>query len=64
MHVPNVTRVHRGIGMHTSCVYAQISGHVIKGNKVKTSTFILKQLDYSPSTSMRDRNPEFIDWLN
>ena len=32
---PNVRRVHLGIRAHASCVHAQISGHVIKENKVK-----------------------------
>ena len=32
---PNITRVHLGIRMHATCVHAQISGHVVKDNKVK-----------------------------
>ena len=37
---PNVTRVHLGIRVHASCVHAQISGHVIKENKVKNISVI------------------------
>ena len=61
---PNVTRVHLGIRVHASCVHAQISGHVLKENKVKNISVIQATFDIIFNVKARCGGWSVVNFIN